>query len=60
VQDALLGLYRRWPALADQDRALGYVRSSVLNGCGIKAVNSWDRTRQRLPRVRQAGRWVRS
>jgi len=33
VQDAFLGLYRRWPALADQDKALGYVRTSVLNGC---------------------------
>jgi RNA polymerase sigma factor (sigma-70 family) len=33
VQDAFLGLYRRWPALVDQDKALGYVRSSVLNGC---------------------------
>jgi RNA polymerase sigma-70 factor (sigma-E family) len=33
VQDAFLGLYRRWPALADQDKALGYVRASVLNGC---------------------------
>ena len=33
VQDAFLGLYRRWPALLDQDKALGYVRSSVLNGC---------------------------
>jgi RNA polymerase sigma-70 factor (sigma-E family) len=33
VQEAFLGLYRRWPQLADQSRALGYVRSSVLNGC---------------------------
>ena len=33
VQDAFLGLYRRWPALKDQDRALSYARSSVLNGC---------------------------
>ena len=33
VQDAFLGLYRRWPALKDQDRALAYARSSVLNGC---------------------------
>ena len=33
VQDAFLGLYRRWPALQDQGKALSYVRSSVLNGC---------------------------
>ena len=32
VQDAFLGLYRRWPALRDSDRAIAYVRSSVLNG----------------------------
>jgi RNA polymerase sigma-70 factor (sigma-E family) len=33
VQEAFCGLYRRWPHLRDQARALGYVRSSVLNGC---------------------------
>jgi RNA polymerase sigma-70 factor (sigma-E family) len=33
VQDAFLGLFRRWPALEDQDRALAYLRASVLNGC---------------------------
>jgi RNA polymerase sigma-70 factor (sigma-E family) len=33
VQDAFLGLYRRWPSLKDQDRALSYARASVLNGC---------------------------
>jgi RNA polymerase sigma-70 factor (sigma-E family) len=33
VQDAFLALYRRWPALKDQDRALSYARASVLNGC---------------------------
>lgn len=33
VQDAFLGLYRRWHALDDPDRALGYLRASVLNGC---------------------------
>lgn len=32
VQDAFLGLYRRWSAL-EPGRALGYARSSVLNGC---------------------------
>jgi RNA polymerase sigma-70 factor (sigma-E family) len=33
VQDAFLGLYRRWQALHDVDKAVGYLRSSVLNGC---------------------------
>ena len=33
VQDAFLGLYRRWQALDDAGKALGYLRSSVLNGC---------------------------
>ena len=27
VQDAFLGLYRRWAALQDQDKALSYVRA---------------------------------
>jgi RNA polymerase sigma-70 factor (sigma-E family) len=33
VQDAFAGLYRRWNHVYDKDRALGYVRTSVLNGC---------------------------
>jgi len=33
VQDAFYGLYRRWGKLKDPDKALDYVRSSVLNGC---------------------------
>jgi DNA-directed RNA polymerase specialized sigma24 family protein len=33
VQEAFFGLYRRWGRLTDSDRALAYVRSSVLNGC---------------------------
>jgi RNA polymerase sigma-70 factor (sigma-E family) len=33
VQDAFLGLTRRWRSLQDQDNALGYLRASVLNGC---------------------------
>jgi RNA polymerase sigma-70 factor (sigma-E family) len=33
VQDAFLGLYRRWAELSDTGNALTYVRSSVLNGC---------------------------
>jgi RNA polymerase sigma-70 factor (sigma-E family) len=33
VQDAFLGLYRRWDSLDDTTAALGYLRTSVLNGC---------------------------
>jgi hypothetical protein len=33
VQDAFLGLFRRWGSLNDPERALAYVRSSVFNGC---------------------------
>jgi RNA polymerase sigma-70 factor (sigma-E family) len=33
VQDAFLGLYRRWDSLTDPAKALPYLRSSVLNGC---------------------------
>jgi RNA polymerase sigma-70 factor (sigma-E family) len=32
VQDAFCGLYRRWRTLTDTEKALSYVRSSVLNG----------------------------
>lgn len=32
VQDAFVGLYRRWRTLTDTDKAISYVRSSVLNG----------------------------
>ena len=32
VQDAFAELYRRWHTLSDTSKALGYVRSSVLNG----------------------------
>jgi RNA polymerase sigma-70 factor (sigma-E family) len=33
VQDAFLGLYRRWDRLSDVDAAPAYLRTSVLNGC---------------------------
>jgi RNA polymerase sigma-70 factor (sigma-E family) len=32
VQDAFCGLYRAWGGMSDHTHALGYVRSSVLNG----------------------------
>jgi RNA polymerase sigma-70 factor (sigma-E family) len=46
VQEAFCGLYRRWAQLSDTDKALAYVRSSVLNGCR----SAWRRA-QRRPRV---------
>ena len=33
VQDAFLGLYRRWDKLTSADAAPAYLRTSVLNGC---------------------------
>jgi RNA polymerase sigma factor (sigma-70 family) len=33
VHDAFCGLYRRWEQLESKDKALAYVRASVLNGC---------------------------
>jgi RNA polymerase sigma-70 factor (sigma-E family) len=33
VQEAFCGLYRRWDHLSSTDKALAYLRSSVLNGC---------------------------
>src|ERR1700744_3114866 len=33
VQDAFLGLYRRWDKLADHAAAPAYLRTIVLNGC---------------------------
>jgi len=33
VQDAFLGLYRGWSRVRDPDKALSYLRTSVVNGC---------------------------
>jgi RNA polymerase sigma-70 factor (sigma-E family) len=33
VQDSFLGLFRGWSRLRDPDRALSYLRASVVNGC---------------------------
>jgi RNA polymerase sigma-70 factor (sigma-E family) len=33
VQEAFIGLYRRWDRLADTGNAAYYLRASVLNGC---------------------------
>jgi RNA polymerase sigma-70 factor (sigma-E family) len=46
VQDAFVGMYRKWPSLRDRDKALGYLRTSVLNGC-----RTAHRTRTRRDRA---------
>ena len=47
VQEAFCGLYRAWDRMSDHGHALGYVRSSVLNG-----------SRSALRRTRRAPRAV--
>lgn len=46
VQDAFLALYRRWPSLRDTGSAVGYLRSTVLNGC--RMIHRARRRRQAL------------
>jgi RNA polymerase sigma-70 factor (sigma-E family) len=43
VQDAFLSLYRGWSRLRDTDSAVGYLRTTVVNGC-----RSVHRSRRRL------------
>jgi RNA polymerase sigma-70 factor (sigma-E family) len=45
VQDAFVGLYRRWDRLPDTSAPLAYVRVSVLNGCRT-ALRRRSRARQ--------------
>jgi RNA polymerase sigma-70 factor (sigma-E family) len=45
VQDAFLGLYRRWDRLPDTSAPLAYVRTSVVNGCRT-AIRRRSRARQ--------------
>lgn len=33
VQDAFIALHRRWGSVREQDKALAYLRRSVVNGC---------------------------
>src|ERR1035438_4023816 len=49
VQEAFCGLYRRWDQPDKPDRALQYVRSSVLNGCR-------SQLRSRLRNARRAAK----
>lgn len=53
VQDAFLGLYRRWHTLKDHASAPAYLRSSVLNGCRTAARR---RSRRNLAEVHEAAR----
>jgi RNA polymerase sigma-70 factor (sigma-E family) len=48
VQEAFLGLYRRWNKLRDRASAPAYLRSSVLNGCRM-ALRSRSRRDDRKP-----------
>jgi RNA polymerase sigma-70 factor (sigma-E family) len=48
VQDAFLGLYRKWPSLQDRNRALAYLRATVLNACRTAYRGSTRRTRAML------------
>ena len=54
VQDAFCGLYRQWDRLADPGRALGYVRTAVLNGC--RSALRRRVTSRRLTQLPAAGR----
>jgi RNA polymerase sigma-70 factor (sigma-E family) len=51
VQEAFCGLYRRWNHLTSADKALAYLRSSVLNGCrnAVRRSERWPRTHAYLP-----------
>jgi len=48
VQDAFLGLFRRWHGLSDPGKAEAYVRSAVLNGCRDAVKRRDRRTRRDL------------
>jgi len=50
VQDAFLGLYRRWERLTDTSAPLAYLRVSVVNGCRT--------TLRRRTRSRSAGNFT--
>jgi RNA polymerase sigma-70 factor (sigma-E family) len=48
VQEAFLGLFRRWHGLNDTGKAEAYVRSAVLNGCRDAVKRRDRRTRRDL------------
>jgi RNA polymerase sigma-70 factor (sigma-E family) len=51
VQDAFLGLYRRWDKLSSAEAAPAYLRTSVLNGCRTLLKK---RSRPALPAAEEA------
>ncbi|GAB3655625.1 SigE family RNA polymerase sigma factor [Actinocorallia lasiicapitis] len=51
VQEAFLGLYRNWDRLHDRDKALAYLRSSVLNRCRDVHRKSRFRRTEHVPPV---------
>ena len=51
VQEAFCSLYRRWRQLRDQDKALTYVRSAVLNGCRSQLRSRIRAERRGLPAI---------
>ena len=50
VQEAFLGLYKRWSQLRDTAGAPGYLRASVLNGCRM-VLRSRTRRDDRTARI---------
>jgi len=48
VQEAFLGLFRRWHGLSDTGKAEAYLRSAVLNGCRDAVKRRDRRTRRDL------------
>ena len=46
VQDAFLGMYRRWRGLSEPAKAEAYIRSAVLNGCRDALKRRSRRTRR--------------
>lgn len=51
VQDAFVGLYRRWDRLRDPQAALGYLRTAVVNG-SRSALRHRGTVEKTLPRLR--------
>lgn len=57
VQDSFLGLFRGWSRLRDPERALAYLRTSVVNGCRSAQrarKSAWLRGPASLPGERHA------
>lgn len=54
VQDAYVGMYRRWYRLRDPDKAVAYLRQSTVNGAR-SALRRRGRARRALPRLLPTG-----